>query len=242
MKPQKFAAFDIDGTIFRWQLYHELVFDLAENGDLPQDFLKDIIPYLENWRSRSGKSAFSDYELKLVEAFVIHLKGLRVAAVKRSAATVMARSGDHVYFYTRDLLRSLKRQGYALIALSGSFEQVVEPFARKYHFDYWVGTHCESRGGIFTGEAVWNYNQKDKNLKELIPKYNLSLEGSIAVGDTASDVPMLEMVERPIAFNPNQELFDIATKRGWDVVVERKNVIYKLAPGKTGYELQNKRK
>jgi phosphoserine phosphatase len=48
------------------------------------------------------------------------------------------------------------------------------------------------------------------------------------VGDTDGDIPLLESVARPICFNPNQRLFTHAKRVGWDVVVERKDVIYKL--------------
>ncbi|MFH1246519.1 MAG: hypothetical protein V1489_01955, partial [Candidatus Liptonbacteria bacterium] len=50
------------------------------------------------------------------------------------------------------------------------------------------------------------------------------------VGDTESDVSFLKMVERPICFNPNKELYAKAKKRGWRVVVERKDVVYEFAP------------
>jgi phosphoserine phosphatase len=56
----------------------------------------------------------------------------------------------------------------------------------------------------------------------------LTREGSIAVGDTDGDIPLLESVERAICFNPNQTLYTQAKRRGWEIVVERKDVIYKL--------------
>jgi phosphoserine phosphatase len=49
------------------------------------------------------------------------------------------------------------------------------------------------------------------------------------VGDTESDVSMLEIVEQPIAFNPNQNLKEIAEKKGWKIIVEKKDVIYDLS-------------
>jgi phosphoserine phosphatase len=39
---------------------------------------------------------------------------------------------------------------------------------------------------------------------------------------------MLEMVERSICFNPNSALYKQAQVRGWEVVVERKDVVYHL--------------
>ncbi|MCA9348552.1 HAD-IB family hydrolase, partial [Candidatus Saccharibacteria bacterium] len=67
-------------------------------------------------------------------------------------------------------------------------------------------------------------------LTKLIDKHGLSTEKSLAVGDTKSDIKMLEMVEQPICFNPSQELYDEARKRGWKIVIERKDVIYELTP------------
>ncbi len=48
------------------------------------------------------------------------------------------------------------------------------------------------------------------------------------MGDTLSDVGFLELVRTPIAFNPNRALFEVARRRGWPNVVERKDVIYNL--------------
>jgi phosphoserine phosphatase len=39
---------------------------------------------------------------------------------------------------------------------------------------------------------------------------------------------MLEFVEHPIAFNPEDTLFEKAKTAGWDIVIERKNVVYTL--------------
>ena len=59
-------------------------------------------------------------------------------------------------------------------------------------------------------------------------KENLTLKDSIGVGDTEGDIPLLKMVEIPICINPNKNLFAVAMKEGWRIVVERKDVIYKL--------------
>jgi phosphoserine phosphatase len=57
-------------------------------------------------------------------------------------------------------------------------------------------------------------------------KENLILRGSVGVGDTESDIAFLKFVSRPICFNPNKKLYDHARRAGWEVVVERKDVIY----------------
>jgi len=56
----------------------------------------------------------------------------------------------------------------------------------------------------------------------------LALDNSYGVGDTESDASFLKMVENPIAFNPNQNLKEIAEKNNWKIVVEKKDVIYDI--------------
>ena len=75
-------------------------------------------------------------------------------------------------------------------------------------------------------------------MKEFINWHNCSLKDSIAVGDSDSDIPMLSYVEKPIAFNPSRELYEHAKLNNWDVVIERKNVVYKLRPSNQGYILK----
>jgi phosphoserine phosphatase len=78
------------------------------------------------------------------------------------------------------------------------------------------------------------YHNKDLALKELVAKHNATFDGSYAVGDSFSDSKMMEIVNNPIAFNPDKELLSVAKKKGWKIVVERKNVIYELEEGNGG--------
>ena len=72
------------------------------------------------------------------------------------------------------------------------------------------------------------FKNKRRVLEEFVRDAGVGLEGSVGMGDTLSDVGFLEMVRTPIAFNPNRGLFEVARRRGWPVVVERKDVIYNL--------------
>jgi len=65
-------------------------------------------------------------------------------------------------------------------------------------------------------------------LTRAVEKENLTLKGSVGVGDTESDVSMLSLVEDAIAFNPNRALYRHASQKLWKIVVERKDVIYEL--------------
>lgn len=226
----RFAAFDIDGTLIRWQLYHAMGDKLAHEGLLGKDAVKTLHHARMQWKLRRHPDAFSDYEKLLVDYFNQSLPKLSPRDFDRVVEEVIEEYKEQVYTYTRGLLRSLKAQGYFLVAISGSHQELVEAIATHYGFDYAVGTRYERSGDGFTGQQERVNDDKAGTLRRIAEKFELSFEGSYAVGDTASDAGMLELVQNPVAFNPDQKLFSLAKKHGWKIVVERKNVIYELEP------------
>ena len=42
MSNKKIAVFDIDGTLFRWQLFHELVAELGKQGLFPKEVANKV--------------------------------------------------------------------------------------------------------------------------------------------------------------------------------------------------------
>lgn len=232
----KFAVFDIDGTIFRSSLYIEIVYELARQQtiDLPKN--KHDKAY-SGWLTRRDKG-YDNYRNKMVEFMESQLKGMEVADFERAADTVVANQADHVYVYTRRLIKNLKDEGYFLIALSGSQTQLVERFAQKWQFDDFVGQVYEQKNGVFTGQSSKSHKDKELLVEPLIVMNSLTWRDSIAVGDTEGDITLLKKADRAIAFNPNRALYRTAVESGWEIIVERKDMIYKFEPGKTrNYEL-----
>jgi phosphoserine phosphatase len=56
----------------------------------------------------------------------------------------------------------------------------------------------------------------------------VDLRRSVMIGDSEGDLPLLSLVGRPIAFNPSLPLARIARRKGWRIVVERKDVVYDI--------------
>lgn len=234
---RKFAVFDIDGTVIRWQLYHAVVNALIHQGSLPEDVGEAIHNARMTWKRRTHQQSFSSYEQVLVRAYEDALATLPTEDFERAVDTVFEEYKDQVYTYTRDLIRDLKEQGYLLFAISGSYQEIINKLAGHYGFDEAVGQVYEQKNGRFTGKHSMPMKHKDTVLQGLITKHNAALEGSVAVGDSEGDIAMLQMVQRPIAFNPSKGLLDHATKAGWDIVVERKNVVYQLSRQHGSYVL-----
>lgn len=228
MAQDKFAVFDIDGTLIRWQLYHVLVNRLARAGALGQDGQLILKQALMTWKRREGADAFKAYEKVLVEIYENAIQTISVELFDKLVLEVIEEYKDQSYAYTRDLLRQLKIEGYKLFIVSGSHTELIEQIGEYYGFDDWIGTHYERSETGFTGKVQVSTLDKEKSLKTLLERNDVTLDGSIGIGDTGGDIPMLNMVENPIAFNPDQKLFKEAQDNGWKIVLERKNVIYEL--------------
>lgn len=229
MQKRKLAVFDVDGTIFRSSLTRRLFSYLVNEGIFPKRARKEVEPYLKAWLDRQGH--YAKYVNKLIEVFVRYIKGKRQADVRRIARAVIASEKSHVYRFTRDLIHELKKKDYFLVAISGSPFEIVRWYNRVLKFNRTYGWVLEvDKRGRYTGKMKYMYSVFDKKflVNHVVKKYGVTLKGSVAVGDTESDISMFEMVDRPIAFNPSSGLYRVARKNGWEVVVERKDVIYKI--------------
>lgn len=234
---QKFAAFDIDGTIFRWQLYHELFDALTNAGYINETDRDKVSEARELWSKR--EQSFVDYEELLVGVMERKVIGLQEEVVKQLARDILTCKGHRTYTYTRNLMKSLKQQGYFIIAISGSYQQLVEAFAELHQIDLAIGTDYELEAGKFLRKKRYVFGQKGPILKQAVKDYGLSWEESYAVGDSGSDGAMLELVEHPIAFNPDDRLFTLAQAAGWKIVIERKNMMYEMEMSKGKSEDDN---
>lgn len=223
-----FAVFDIDGTLIRWQLYHAIVNKLATANLLGHDASDRLKQARMRWKNREYAEAFHDYEKELVKCYEESLHKLKHADFDAMVLEVIEEYKDQVYTFTRDLIVSLKNKDYILLAISGSHKELVGAIATYYGFDDFVGTSYDRTEQNFSGEKFIASHDKQSELQSLTTKHKLSSKGSIAVGDSLSDAAMLEMVENPIAFNPDKRLYEKAKQNGWNIVIERKNVIYKL--------------
>ena len=224
----KFAVFDIEGILIRWQLFHAIVDMLAKLGLLGEIAHQELHDARMVWKNREHSESFREYEQTLIKIYEDSLVNIDTKTFDSVAKQIAAEYKDQVYTYTRDLCKDLKGKGYRLLAISGSHQELVGYISKNYGFDYWVGTEYERLDGSFTGKKFVASHDKKTVLESLITKHSLSLTGSLAVGDSGSDIPMLEMAEIPVAFNPDRALLDKAKNQGWKIVIERKNVVYEL--------------
>ncbi len=227
---QKVAFFDVDGTVFRSSLLIELVEGLIRQGVFPADAKDEYRDALMAWTNREG--SYDDYIESVVATFLDQIKGVHYGELADVGRAVVAAQSRRVYRYTRDLIDTLKKDGYYLVAISQSPKTVLDEFCFQYGFDkvygriYEIGPQDRFTGVVTDEHLIKNKANIVKRVLDHNP--NLTLEGSVAVGDTEGDIPLLEQVVHPICFNPNEKLYNHAKHMKWEVVVERKDVIYHL--------------
>lgn len=229
MKKRKVAIFDIDGTIFRSSLLIELVEVMIENKLFDFSARKEYEKEENEWLDRKGD--YESYINAMVKVFVKNIRGIFYEDFDQASKIVIERYKNRTYRYTCDLILNLKKKGYFILAISQSPKGILDGFCEKLGFDKVYGRFYETdSSGRLTGNVLSEELIKDKAniVKRAVEKENLTLEGSVGVGDTEGDISFLEMVAKPICFNPNFKLYLHGKKKGWRIVVERKDVVYEL--------------
>lgn len=229
------AFFDIDGTIFRNSLmiehFQKLISFEVIDPEIWYTKVKKV--YLE-WEKRYGD--FEEYLEILAGVYLEELKGIDKSYIEYIADHVIKLNGDMVYKYSRKQIEYHKKHNHKVFFISGSPDFLVSRMAEKYQAtDYRGSIYKVDSQNRFTGEIVkmWDSESKQRELNSLIEEYDVDLEKSYAYGDTTGDFSMLKIIGNPVAINPNRELLisiredeDLSKKA--TIIVERKNVIYKL--------------
>ena len=225
---RKVAVFDVDGTIFRSSLLVQVVDQLIRDGVFPEDVQKSYARAHEKWLNREGD--YETYIQAVVKAFTQNIVGVHYSALADASKKVVAAQWKRTYRYPRALIKELKDRGYYLLAISHSPKTILDKFCPRLGFDKAYGLLYEiDADEKFTGKIIEEQAlDKAYLIRRAVDKESLMLTNSIGVGDTESDIKFLEIVAKPICFNPNAKLHAHAKKEKWKVVVERKDVIYQL--------------
>lgn len=200
--------------------------ELVRREVLPPAAIRHYAAHKDKYeRTGAGLDVYID---KAIEAFGKYSKGVPYGEVADIAGEIIEMKKEYVFRYTSTLIKELKEQGYFLLAVSRSPKFIVDGFAYELGFDKSYGIFFETGAtGRFTSDIVDEHIIFNKGavLQRALKKEKLSFADSVAVGDSESDISMLELVDRPIAFNPTKRLLKHARQHGWKVVAEVNDAI-----------------
>jgi HAD superfamily hydrolase (TIGR01490 family) len=125
-----------------------------------------------------------------------------------------------VYHEAITLIAEHHGAGRAVVIVSTSGAELVEPIAHLLGADAVIATRMAVRDGRYTGEIDFYAYRENKAsaILELAAERGYDLEVSYAYSDSVTDVPMLETVGHPFAVNPDRALRREAVVRSWPVL------------------------
>ncbi len=194
---------DVDSTLIQQEVI-DLMADYA--GVMPE--VKEITE-----QAMSGKLDFKQSIAKRVGL----LEGLSEEIFQWLKPQIQLTPG------VQELILAVHELGGKIGAVSGGFSQVLEPLAKEIGLDYWMANSLEVRGGKLTGNLVGpviDAEAKATALKSWASDSGIALEQTIAIGDGANDIQMLECAGYAVAFRPKPVLKQYA-----DLVIEENSLI-----------------
>lgn len=112
-------------------------------------------------------------------------------------------------------------QGHHVALVSAATPYAVKMVSEALGCDAYLATRLEVHEGRFTGKVLEPacYGVGKVTLtKAYVAQHGLDLSASYFYSDSASDLPLLEAVGRPVAVNPSRALARIARMRGWPIL------------------------
>ena len=181
---QRLVVMDVDSTLIQDEvidLLAERSGALAEVAAITERAMRGEIDFAESLRQR-----------------VSLLAGLPVDVLQDTAKRIRLTPG------ARTLCRTLRRLGFRVCLVSGGFREVITPWAELLEVDGLRANALEVRDGVLTGEVlgpIVDREGKREALEDFAREFDIPLARTIAIGDGANDLDMLDAAGLGIAFN-----------------------------------------
>ncbi len=121
----------------------------------------------------------------------------------------------------RALVNLHRAHGDTLVIITATNRFVTAPIAEEFEISHLIATEPEERDGRFTGKVAGTpcYREgKVTRLKSWIKQQGLTMQDSWFYSDSHNDLPLLSIVDHPVAVNPDDILRREAQQRGWQIL------------------------
>ncbi|MEM1670868.1 MAG: phosphoserine phosphatase SerB [Archaeoglobaceae archaeon] len=192
-KEKRLIVFDLDSTLIEV----EIIDELAREAGVEKE-VKELTQ-----KAMNGEMSFKEALRERVRL----LKGLPVEVLEKIYSRVEFTEG------AKELISALKRAGYKIAVVSGSFTYFTNRIKEELGIDYAFGNELEIVDGKLTGNVVGRIidaEEKARIVEEIARKEGIKIENVVAVGDGANDRIMIERAGLGIAFNAKNVLKEIA--------------------------------
>ena len=213
------AFYDVDGTLVDANVIHSYAYfarnaaNMREKLSRPARLLAALPLYAV--ADRLGRKFFNDI-------FYKNYRGLTEDRLWIVGEEVFERVlKKRIYRDMLELMQRSRNEGYAQVLITGSIEQVVRPLAEYLDVEAWYANRLEFVDGVATGHLVPPVlagPEKAAFIRRYASDRDLDLNLCRAYADSASDIPMLSTVGRPVAVNPDSGLKTTAAAHDWQII------------------------
>ncbi len=190
---RRLVCFDMDSTLIQTEVIDELA-ERAGVGDAVKAITESAM---------QGEIDFQESFKKRMQL----LKGLNEEVLQDIAQNLPITKG------AERLIDTLKTYGFKTAILSGGFTYFGNYLRDMLGMDYVYANQLEIKDGVLTGGYIGDIvdgNKKAEYLKEIAQKEGIDISQTIAVGDGANDLPMLNLAGLGIAFHAKPKVKDNA--------------------------------
>ncbi|MCJ8337437.1 MAG: HAD-IB family hydrolase [Pseudomonadales bacterium] len=208
------AIFDLDNTLINGDSDHAWGEFLCEKGIVDVELYRraNDVFYQQYLNGNMDMQAFLAFALKpLKDHSVVQLQQWHSEFMAQKIQPMMQSKA-------RQKLQQHRSQGDFILIITATNLFVTGPIAAALEVDDIIATAPEMIDGEYTG----NYSgtpcfQEGKivRLKQWLKQNPQQLEGSYFYSDSRNDLPLLELVDYPIAVDADQHLSQVAKQRNW---------------------------
>nr|WP_237562062.1 HAD family hydrolase [Halomonas icarae] len=211
------AIFDLDNTLLSIDSDHAWGEFLLEQGAV------DPVAYRE-----ANDRFLADYEagnLDMQAFLEVALRPLAENSPEQLAAWhqqfMVSKIEPNILPKGEELLARHRSRGDTLLIITATNRFITGPIAERLGVDDLIAVEPEIIDGHYTGRVSGTPSYREgkvKRLDEWLSDKDLTLDEAWFYSDSHNDLPLLEVVEYPVAVDPDDTLREAAEARGWRIM------------------------
>jgi len=216
---ERAAFFDVDGTLVSTNVVHAYAHYVFNRGT----FLGTALRVAKGLAMAPAWTATNALNRKLFnELFYRSYEGLSedrlIEQADELAEKVLIPA---VYPGALDIIGEARRAGCKIVLCTGAIDITMRPLAKHLGADDLIANQLQFVEGFATGKVVPPIVEgahKARRIRDYCIAQGLRLDLSHAYSDSLSDYPMLAVVGRPCAVNPDRALRSHALAYEWPIL------------------------
>jgi HAD superfamily hydrolase (TIGR01490 family) len=218
MDPSAAAFFDVDNTM----MVGASIFHFAK-GLAARNFFSwtDLVRFgLRQARLRVRGESHSDLH-NARDGALAFVAGKKVSEIVALGEEIYDEEmADKIWSGTYALARQHLEAGRRVWLVTATPAELATIIARRLDLTGALGTVAETENGVYTGRlvgTVLHAEAKADAVRALAEREGLDLTRCSAYSDSINDLPLLSLVGRAVAVNPDSALRAEAQDRGWEI-------------------------